>query len=279
MTTPWHHQGCYKTVSTVLPMARKQIVMYKINGGPLQQLIRFPCDGILFWFHQNCLERTKWTKAGCNWCVWHHRLAQACAKLLWCSQLKYEDCQSITASFLTVYRHYNRKENILIQALWKYNKVILFFTMTPRNLSWHPDFMPTWREIYQVLEEKSWQVSVLPSLALWKLLMSPPSPASGATQLPGPPRPPFRYLSPPIWHFFVSRVTWFIIQITDICIVTIFLFTVCCIWPDMPKWPQLLMHTDPKNMLMRWRDAITATTRMNSTSTRPTTLLVFTQKH
>lgn len=86
---------------------------------------------------------------------------------------------------------------------------------------------------------------VQPSESCWCPLHQTP----GATQLPGP---HFCYLSPPIWRFFVFLSTQerlgFSIQITGICIVTIPLATVCCIWPNMPKWCQLLMITYTRDM-------------------------------
>lgn len=78
-------------------------------------------------------------------------------------------------------------ETLPIQTLWKYNKMLLFFTMKPPNLSWQPDF------IFKLLDssvQKSWQVSVLSSPALRKLLMSPSSNPRGHTASRAPFSPP-----------------------------------------------------------------------------------------
>lgn len=86
---------------------------------------------------------------------------------------------------------------------------------------------------------KSWQVLVLPSLALWKLLMSPSSDPRGHTASRAP--PPSHHLSDT--SLCSCRLIDGLVYYPDrcICIITIPLSTVCCICSDMPKWCQLLM--------------------------------------
>lgn len=169
-------------------------------------------------------------------------------------------------------RHYKRKQkNIPIQTLWKYNKVLLFFTMTPRNLSWHPDFMlmPAWQLWRKVMAGLSYH-HTRPSESCW----CPPFTGSQGPHSFQAATSPFLplSLSPPyltlIYVTVSSRAAWFIIQIASICIVTITLCTVCCIWLDMPKWPLVTNAHWPQEydeMMKR------------TTSSGPTTLLMLTQ--
>lgn len=117
--------------------------------------------------------------------------------MLWCSSLKYEECCLLLHTFLTDTNAV--KKILLIKTLWKYNKILLFFTMKPRILSWHPDVMLKWR--VDGSHGRCWSCPAWPSESCWCPLHQTP----GATQLPGP--PPF---SPPIWHFsvFLSAHRW-----------------------------------------------------------------------
>lgn len=132
--------------------------------------------------------------------------------------------------------YFTNKIILPIQTLWKYNKTVLFFTMLPWTCHNRLPAAADPSSCQAAVRGKSWQVSVMSSPAFWKLLMSPSS-ADGATQLPGLLLCSF---SPPVSDtLFSCQSGWFIIQIRRICIVTIPLSSVCCIWPNMLKWSLL----------------------------------------
>lgn len=179
--------------------------------------------------------------------------------MLWCSSLKYEECCLLLHTFLTDTNAV--KKILLIKTLWKYNKILLFFTMKPRILSWHPDVMLKWR--VDGSHGRCWSCPAWPSESCWCPLHQTP----GATQLPGP--PPSHHLSDT--SLCSCRLIGGLVYYPDrcICIITIPLSTVCCICSDMPKWCQLLMMNYAREDSRR--KCYHSVSRMNST--RPECLI------
>lgn len=116
--------------------------------------------------------------------------------------------------------------NLVDLKLWKYNKklYILFFTMKPKFLSWHCDD--------RLKCCGSWQVSVLQPSYL-KAADVPYIRPQGPHSFQGP---PFFFLPP---NILKSGLVYY--PDCCICIMTVLLFSICCICCDMPKWWELLM--------------------------------------
>lgn len=106
----------------------------------------------------------------------------------------------------------------LITKLWKYNKTLLFFTMK----SCHG------RVCVVDQEQRSWQVSVPP--ALWKLLMCLWACSRGHTASTAT----------------CTRLCSLQLDYPDgcICIISILIFTVCCIWSHRITWSQAVLKYD-----------------------------------
>lgn len=169
------------------------------------------------WLHQFCSDKN-W-KHIISLIQWHS------AKRLWCSQLKYEDCQHFVIDTATEnFSQSAHCENIITSyyvSQWTLRSVMMPWFHS--EVAWDSSGCQT------AVGGSHGRAQYYP--ALGKLLMFPLLDPRGHTAFRAPLLLITTYLTV-LCVLVDSRAVWFIIQINGICIITNPLFTVCCIWAD-----------------------------------------------